>query len=246
MRQRRPQLELAIESPCTESWDNMSGTLAQRHCSCCQKHVHNFAAMTPRQIERTLAENEGHLCARITKRVDGSLVTAQELAGSGFTSRAAGLLLGAALSTAAVHAQSTPTAGKAIVSGRFTAPNGGPLPAQGYVIFAANGQSIIESKTDQDGNWKAEIAPGMYDVIFRTSPFFGERINAVELHPGDQKFAAIPGRLALGHLGLVDRYRDNTQTFTTGGDLATSYRYPISYLFKRPLRYLKHLPHNFS
>jgi len=246
MRQRKPKFELAIESPCTESWDNMSGSPARRRCASCQKHVHNFAVMTRRQIERTIADDEGHLCARITKRADGTLVTAQELAGSSFASRAASLLLGAALSTAAAHGQSTPATGKAIVSGRFTAPNGGPPPAQGYVIFAANGQSILESKTDQDGNWKAEIAPGVYDVIFRASPFFGERINAVELHQGEQTFAATPGRFALGHLGLVDKYIDNTQTFTTGGVLVTSYRYPISYLFKRPLRYLKHLPHNFS
>jgi hypothetical protein len=144
-----------------------------------------------------------------------------------------------------VHAQSTPTAGKAIVSGRFTAPNGGPPPAQGYVIFAANGQSILESKTDQDGTWKAEIAPGMYDVIFRTSPFFGERINAVELHEGEQQFTEVRGRFAWGHLGLSDTAND---TFTTMGTMAATigYRYPVSYLFKHPLRYLKNLPHNFS
>jgi hypothetical protein len=243
MRQRRPKFELAIEPPCTESWDNMSGSAAQRHCTSCQKHVHNFAVMTPRQIDRTLADNEGHLCARITKRADGTLVTAQELGGSGFTSRVAGLLLGAALSTAAAHAQSNSADGKAVVSGTFKAQDGSALPGQGYVVFAANGRSILETKTDQDGNWKAEIAPGTYDVIFKTGPLYGERVNQVQLHTGDQQFATVHGRFAYGHLGLVD---GPLETTVTVGEVAGTYRYPISYLFKYPLRYLKHLPHNFS
>jgi len=243
MRQRKPKFKLAIESPCIESWDNMSGSATQRHCASCQKHVHNFAAMTPRQIERTLADNEGHLCARITKRADGSLGTAQKLAGSGFTSRAASLFLGAALSTAAAHAQSTPTPGKAIVSGSFKAQDGSALPSQGYVVFASDGQSILETQTDHDGNWKAEIAPGTYDVIFKTGPLYGERVNAVQLHAGDQQFATVRGRFAYGHLGMTDGPMETTATV---GELIATYRYPISYLFKHPLSYLKNLPHNFS
>jgi hypothetical protein len=199
--------------------------------------------MTQRQIERIIAENDGHLCARITKRADGTLVTAQELAGSGFASRAAGVLLGAALSTAAAHAQSTPAAGKAIVSGTFKTQDGSALPAQGYVVFASNGQSILETKTDHDGNWKAEIAPGTYDVIFKTGPLYGERVNEVQLHSGDQQFATVHGRFAYGHLGPTDGPMETT---VTAGEMIATYRYPVSYLFKHPFRYLRHLPHNFS
>jgi len=243
MRRSKPGSEFNIESPCTQSWNEMTGSAAKRHCESCQKQVHNFAVMTPRQIDRTIAEHEGHLCARITRRADGSLVTAQELAGSGFAARAAGILLGAALSATAAHAESTSGEGQAVVSGRFTAPNGGPPPSQGYVIFAADGQSVLETKTDRDGNWKAEIEPGTYDVIFRTGPMFGERVNGVELHAGEQEFAAIHGHIAFGHLGLVDGF---SNTYTTVGEVSITYHYPISYLFKHPIRYLKHLPHNFA
>jgi len=245
MRQLKSNSELAIKSPCTQAWSEMTGTASKRHCESCQKQVHNFAVMTPRQIDRVIADNEGHLCARITRRVDGSLVTARELGGSSFAARAAGLLLGAALSAVASHAQSTPSDGKAHVSGRFTAPNGGPPPAQGYVIFAANGQSIVETKTDHDGNWKAELAPGTYDVIFKTNIMFGERVNSVQLHAGEQQFAPVHGRFALNHLGIVDGTTGGEQ-YATMGEVTISYRYPVSYLFKHPLRYLKHLPHNFA
>jgi hypothetical protein len=201
--------------------------------------------MTRRQIERAITDNEGQLCARITKRADGSLVTVQELSGPGFASRAAGLLLGASLSTAAAHAQSTSVTGKAIVSGTFKAQDGSALPAQGYVVFASNGKSVLETKTDHDGSWKAEIVPGTYDVIFKTGPMYGKRVNVVELHEGEQQFTEVRGHFAWGHLGLSDTAND---TFTTMGTMAATigYRYPVSYLFKHPLRYLKNLPHNFS
>ncbi len=244
MRQGKPKFELAIESPCAESWNNMSGSPARRHCASCQKHVHNFAAMTPRQIEHTIANNEGSLCARITKRADGSLVTVEELRGPGFSSRAAGLLLGAAMSTTAVHAQSNSGSGKAIVSGKYVAPRLTIPPEPATIIFAAGGESVLETKTDVNGNWKAEIAPGIYDVIFKTGPFYGARVNEVQLHSGNQEFTSTPGRFAFGHLGLVD---DADRTFTNMGTMATNrYHYSFTYLFKHPLRYLKNLPHNFS
>jgi hypothetical protein len=243
MRRSKPNSEFAIKSPCTEAWDEMTGTATKRHCESCQKQVHNFAAMTPRQIDRLIADNQGHLCARITRRSDGSLVTAQELPHSGFGAKAAGIFLSAALSATAARAESTPGQGKAVVSGRFTAASGGPPPSQGYVVFAADGKSVLETKTDQDGNWKAEIAPGSYDVIFRTGPMFGERVNGVDLHAGEQEFPAIHGHIAFGHLGLVDGF---SNTYTTVGEVSVTYHYPISYLFKHPIRYLKHLPHNFA
>lgn len=243
MRHAKPKSELAIPSPCTQAWDGMTGTATKRHCESCQKHVHNFARMTPRQIDRVIAENRGHLCARITRRADGSLVTAQELAGSSFAAKAASLLLGAAISTAAAHAQSSSGEGKAIVSGRFTAPNGGPPPSQGYVVFAANGKSILEAKTDHDGRWKAEIEPGMYDVIFKTNVMFGERVNAVQLHAGEQQFSPVRGRMALNNLGVVDGTTGGEQ-YATMGQVVVLYRYPASYLLKHPIRYLKYLSHN--
>lgn len=64
-----------IASPCEESWTAMQGGSRERHCQLCDKQVHNFAAMTSREIERVVREADGKLCARITRRGDGSLVT---------------------------------------------------------------------------------------------------------------------------------------------------------------------------
>ena len=67
--------EPLIAKPCEESWTAMEGGSRQRHCQLCDRQVHNFAAMTPREIERLVLKSDGKLCARITRREDGSLVT---------------------------------------------------------------------------------------------------------------------------------------------------------------------------
>ena len=64
-----------IAKPCHESWAAMQGGMRERHCDSCEKQVYNFAAMTAREIERLVRRADGKLCARITRRGDGSLVT---------------------------------------------------------------------------------------------------------------------------------------------------------------------------
>jgi len=74
---KRPSLpfEPSIARPCEESWAAMNGGARQRHCQLCDKQVHNFAVMTASEIEKLVLKSEGKLCARITRREDGSLVT---------------------------------------------------------------------------------------------------------------------------------------------------------------------------
>lgn len=66
---------LRIASPCTESWDGMTGDPVGRHCARCDRQVFDFARMTPRQIEARVEASGGRLCARITRAGDGCLVT---------------------------------------------------------------------------------------------------------------------------------------------------------------------------
>ena len=158
-------------------------------------------------------------------------------------SRAATLVLGTAISSGIAYAQQTPLNGaKAIVTGTVRAPKGDPLTSPAHIAFIANQELVLETITDSNGKWKAELAPGTYDVIFRNGPLIGERVRSVQLHAGEQSFSNVVEHFAYGHLGTEER---NEETVTLG-ELVATYRYPISYFFKHPLRYLKHLPHNFS
>jgi hypothetical protein len=234
----RPSRQFRVLDACTQSWETMTGTAAERHCQSCDKVVHNFAAMTPRAIEQVLAEHEGHLCARIVRRLDGSVVTARSAT---HPSRAASLLVGITLSAGAALAEQPGP--KAIVSGSIRATQGKALSTPGQVLFVANGEPILQTTTDASGFWTAELAPGTYDVVFRNGPLMGERVNSVQLHSGEQSFSTITEHFAFGHLEAVDK---STEDMTTMGEVVATYRYPVKYFFKHPLRYLRHLPHNFS
>jgi hypothetical protein len=53
----------------------MQGDERVRFCGQCQKNVYNFAEMTRGEITQLIQEKEGHLCGRMYRRSDGTLLT---------------------------------------------------------------------------------------------------------------------------------------------------------------------------
>jgi hypothetical protein len=68
--------QLKIASPCGMDWNEMQGDDRSRFCSSCQKHVYNFAAMTTEEGLALIEAKEGKLCGRLTRRYDGTVLTA--------------------------------------------------------------------------------------------------------------------------------------------------------------------------
>jgi hypothetical protein len=68
--------EIKIASPCTASWELMTGDNQSRHCSECNRNVYNFSEMTSKEIEQLIAASNGdRLCARLYRRTDGTILT---------------------------------------------------------------------------------------------------------------------------------------------------------------------------
>jgi hypothetical protein len=74
---------IQIASPCHERWEDMSGDERTRHCASCQLDVYNIAGMTEADAEsllRSAFNDDGtskqRLCARIFRRADGTVITA--------------------------------------------------------------------------------------------------------------------------------------------------------------------------
>jgi len=67
--------QIAIASPCTASWDDMSGDEKRRFCAQCGLHVHNLSAMSREEAERLVGGAEGRLCVRLYRRADGTVLT---------------------------------------------------------------------------------------------------------------------------------------------------------------------------
>lgn len=75
--QRRVLLnQLAISSPCSLPWEAMPGDDRIRFCGQCRQNVYNIAGLTEREATRLIADRQGRFCGRITRRPDGTIVTA--------------------------------------------------------------------------------------------------------------------------------------------------------------------------
>ena len=69
-------LNIQIAKPCGEAWSGMAGDDRVRHCGVCRKNVYNVARMTETEIAAMITETEGRFCARVYRRADGRILTA--------------------------------------------------------------------------------------------------------------------------------------------------------------------------
>src|SRR5262245_42889073 len=67
--------QLKVVSPCSTDCDQMYGDEKKPFCSECDKFVYDFSRMTRKQVEAIVSIHRGQMCARITRRPDGSLLT---------------------------------------------------------------------------------------------------------------------------------------------------------------------------
>ena len=68
--------DIRIATPCQASWDEMPGDDWARSCPLCSRTVYNISAMTSADVAALIANREGRLCARLFRRADGTVVTA--------------------------------------------------------------------------------------------------------------------------------------------------------------------------
>ncbi|HEU4951382.1 MAG TPA: hypothetical protein VFT46_05490 [Holophagaceae bacterium] len=100
--------QLRIASPCPAAWAEMLGDDRARFCAACEKHVYDFSKMTAAEGLALIREKEGQVCARLWRRADGTVITADCAVGRRLSARrsvagplAAAALLAAALAQAA-------------------------------------------------------------------------------------------------------------------------------------------------
>jgi hypothetical protein len=98
----RPLEQIRIARPCPARWEDMAGDDRARFCSLCRKNVYNLSSLSREAAVRLIAEHEGALCARLYRRGDGTILTADCPVGSRafavrvsqrFAAAVAGLLL---------------------------------------------------------------------------------------------------------------------------------------------------------
>lgn len=68
--------DIQIATPCTADWHAMAGDDRARHCGQCDKKVFNIENLTAQATADLILEHEGHLCVRLHRRKDGTVLTA--------------------------------------------------------------------------------------------------------------------------------------------------------------------------
>ncbi|HZW05892.1 MAG TPA: hypothetical protein VFF65_02120 [Phycisphaerales bacterium] len=139
-----------IAAPCHARWEDMTGDERTRHCAECRLDVHNLSAMTRTEAEAFLRERlggeGGRLCARIYRRADGTVLTAD--CPVGLAALRARARRGALRVAAALGLTSLVAAAAAAERGR--------VPSwMGCQPFAALASAMGRQPVPQPGNWVA-------------------------------------------------------------------------------------------
>src|ERR1043165_95938 len=66
---------IKVASPCTASWDAMSGDEQVRFCGQCAQYVYNLSEMTEHEAQTLITDTEGKMCVRFYRRSDGTMMT---------------------------------------------------------------------------------------------------------------------------------------------------------------------------
>lgn len=141
--------QIRIATPCTASWDAMEGNDRVRYCTMCRQDVFNLSALTLEEAEELIWRTEGKICARLYRRADGTILTADCHGGRRPAWRLSAWLAGTGALLAAVvslffRTQPSPAGNSGgqppVAAPPTTAPSDGPnledmhtLGAMGYI-----------------------------------------------------------------------------------------------------------------
>src|SRR5262245_53049487 len=207
--------QLKVVSPCSTDWDRMSGDEKKRFCSECDKYVYDFSQMTRRQVEAIVSIHRGRMCARITLRPDGSLVTLEAPPVLPIVARRASPVVNATLATILIlslpanainvdvsAAQLTVRSdadsdgaripyggGEALVGGTVFDPEGAVIP-NAVVKLISDAGAELRTKTSDEGEFTfARVPFGSYIMLIEAQGFYRHVNSSVIVDmPYDMRF----------------------------------------------------------
>jgi hypothetical protein len=254
--------ELSVVQPCAESWEAMRKEGRSRFCESCGKVVQDISLMTDRQVrELAMRAAAGEkVCGRVTRRMDGELVTL----GTGQTRIGAiaqrALLAGAFVGGLPAAAQGVgqtvqqqddaqvmlkeippepqPIPGKAVVIGRLLHPDGRRVDTGLVYVQDAQGNGPLYV-VDASGWFEIHTEPGVYNFVVRTGKDQVERVAGVVLHEGVQQFADIRTRAG-------EQATEFEETYTTMGAMSAVTTRWGWHAFRHPVLYVRYLMRKIS
>lgn len=178
---------LRIASPCPTNWDSMTGNDKVRFCQLCNLNVYNISAMTGAEAQALIARTEGRLCAKLYRRPDGTIITADCPVGWRALKRRASFVAGATLtallsffngaaaqkatskekpdecrnqlSVKRAPAETLPQDKRAPLSGNVLDPVGAVIPGASVTVTDQKTRQKHTTLSDEDGHYEFPALP---------------------------------------------------------------------------------------
>ncbi|HMJ08479.1 MAG TPA: ankyrin repeat domain-containing protein [Pyrinomonadaceae bacterium] len=225
--------KIEVASPCTESWEEMSGSEMVHFCSHCSKNVNNISEMTPLRAAKLVRRSGGTICVRYkTHPKTGLPVFAEKMQRFARHSGVAAGVLGASLALAnGTFAQSGTDGTQVVQSDQSVKPDGAATRLSGYVTDP-NGAaipyalvSIINKETSEyrtatasaEGLYDfAGLPPGSYDVKAEAGGF--DSRDMTDIYVSDGSAVRRDAQLRLPQVSEVVQVGGDieVETFTMG------------------------------
>lgn len=166
---KKEYLQIKIENPCEENWDQMIPIQQDKFCGSCEKVVVDFTAMTDGEIVHFYKKNEGSLCGRFhPEQLNRKLYTTRRassfMAWKAVAALAAGMMMGTQvqgqkeLPKIEVSEHSTMVLGGKVssvstITGKVIDESGEPLIGAIVVLKDKAGEVLKGTNTDFDGHY---------------------------------------------------------------------------------------------
>ena len=186
--------QIDVSRPCSIVWSSMHGSDATRVCAVCNREVHDVAAMTRAEAEALLNGGDDRVCVRLTRGIDGEIVTAdlppavpQPRRWSGLSAAAFAAFFGMAPATTRL-------------SGTVFDQRCEGLP--GAAVIAVNEATGNEFTTESDekGRYKLSLPSGTYLFGAAIPGFNSYTVESLEIGSAPMKVNAL---LTLPTIGEV-------------------------------------------
>jgi len=118
---------IRVASPCSASWEGMSGNDRVRFCSSCGKDVYNIGSMTTQEaVALVIGRRESPPCIQFYRRPDGSVMTSDCPVGSGRVRRRRRIAQAAGLGVVGLALAATGASAIGLRRGAIEPPPSGP------------------------------------------------------------------------------------------------------------------------
>lgn len=180
---------IEIKSPCSESWEAMSGNAQMRFCSHCEKSVNNLSEMTRKQAMRLVRDSNGRICVRYGKNpVNNQPIFAEKLYQITRRAGIAAGVLGASLAFSTLtYAQGKPVlvvndeptisevlkntnkteSATGIIEGTITDENGAVIPNVSVALTNVETKNVRTVSSDENGFYEfRDVEAGTHNINF--------------------------------------------------------------------------------